>query len=217
MAKIDFIKAARPRRDKEGNLKPNLTCELDKAHEIKPGDSYRKASGRRGGGFYTRVRCAACPTWQPWDLSDSLSNRLAEIVYNYEQAILDVTTVEEFQGALEEAHDAVVEIAEEKRESAENIESGFGHETEQSTELAEIADELDSWADAIDAAKSDIPDMPEPGEDAEDEGEKDSDAPESEDAEDEGEKGDAELTEEQVEAWREEAIGAITVMDESPY
>lgn len=191
MAEIKHITAARERRDKDGNLKPNQVCELDPTHEIKPGDPYQKASGRRDGGFYTRVRCGKCPTWQPWDLSDSLSNRLAEIVHNYEQAILNVTTVEEFEGALEEAHDAVTEIAEEKRESAQNIEGGFQHETEQSQELSQAAEDLDSWADQIDSAKSEIPEMPEPD-------------------------GDGELTDEQVEAWREEAIGAITVMDDSP-
>jgi DNA repair exonuclease SbcCD ATPase subunit len=198
MPKIDFIQSARQRRDKEGNPKPNLICELNPAHEIKPGDSYRKASGRSGGGFYTRIRCAPCPTWYPWDLSDSLSNRLAEIVHNYEQAIQDITTIEDFEQVLDDTAEAVTEIAEEKRESADNMEQGFGHETEQSAELNEIADELESWANDIDAAKSDIPELPdlETGEDG---------------------NARAELTDEQIEAWREEATSAVDIMDNSPY
>lgn len=36
------------------------------------------------------------------------------------------------------------------REKAENIEQGFGHETEKSTELAEQADEIESAADELD-------------------------------------------------------------------
>lgn len=189
---IDNIRAARRRYNPDGSLKPNQVCELDNT-EIKPGDPYKKASGRNSGGFYLRVRCDTCPTWHPWELSDSLPNRLAEIVHNYEKATEEVSTVEEVEQALDDASEAITEIAEEKREAAQNIEDGFQHETEQSVELNQVADDLDAWANDIETAKTDIPDLPDP----------------------EGE--DGELTEHQIEDWRFDVGNAVTVMGDSPY
>lgn len=191
MPDIKFITKARKRLDKSGKEKPNLRCELDDK-EIKPGDSYRKATGRRSGGFYTRTRCADCPTWQQWDLSDSLPARLAEIVHVYDAAIGGATSTDDFEQALSDAQEAVEELAQEKRDGAENMEAGFGHETEQSQQLNEDADQLDDWANSIESAKTDIPDLPEPEDNAD------------------------ELTEDQIETWRDEAIAAITVMDDCP-
>lgn len=50
---------------------------------------------------------------------------------------------------LEEAADEIQQCGEEYREKAENMEEGFGHETEQSTAFAELADELETFADTV--------------------------------------------------------------------
>lgn len=47
--------------------------------------------------------------------------------------------------------DAANSVAEQYRESADNIESGFGHPTYQSEELAGKADELESWASELES------------------------------------------------------------------
>jgi hypothetical protein len=48
--------------------------------------------------------------------------------------------------------EGVREVAEEYRESASNMEEGFGHATSMTEELEEKADELDSWADDVENA-----------------------------------------------------------------
>jgi hypothetical protein len=131
--------------------------------EIKVGDPYKHISPRSGPyGGRTLYRCAACPSWHVWEYSSSLSARLAEISFNFSEAIDSAESEDDVQTALGEAAEAVREIAQEKGESADNIESGFQHETEQSQELRDISEQLDSWADEIENAT--IPDFPEPEE-----------------------------------------------------
>lgn len=66
---------------------------------------------------------------------------------------------EEVRGILESFHAGVEEAKEAFEESAQNIEDGFGHETEASTEQADKASELDSWLTDIEQAKDDIEDF----------------------------------------------------------
>lgn len=143
---------------------PNLTCEVC-GKEIEPGSPYKHVTPKSGPyGGRKRVRCAACPTWRQWDLSQSLSARVAQIEHDFRQAIEGVETKEDVESALNDAAEAIREIAEEKREGAQNIEDGFGHPTSMSEELTDVADQLDSWADDVEGA--DVPDLPEPeGED----------------------------------------------------
>lgn len=111
---------------------PNREC--DRCHgEIKIGDPYKWIAPKSGPyGGRRRIRCGKCPAWQIWEYSDSLSARLARIAHDFWDAIGEIR-----------------ELAEEKRESAGNIEEGFGHATSQSEELAQIADDLESWADEV--------------------------------------------------------------------
>lgn len=228
---------------------PNRTCERCSA-EIKPGDPYKHVSPKSGPyGGRTRVRCAACPTWQPWDLSSALWARLAQIAHDFGTTLEEVESEDEVTSALEDAANEVREIAEEKREGAQNIEDGFGHPTSQSEELNEVADELDSWADEIEQVS--LPDFPEPEEEDCGEclgsGEVEEECPDCEgtgedDATDEDEEvedceecsgsgeitescdecdgtgtieGD-EVTEEQVDEWRDAVLDACSIVDESP-
>lgn len=140
---------------------PNHTC--GKCHtDIKPGDPYKHISPRSGPyGGRTLYRCGNCPNWHRWEYSSSLSARCEQIAYDAESQSWDCH--DDVKAILEDAAQAVRDLAEEKRESAQNIEDGFGRATYQSDELNEVADNLDSWADDIENA--DIPEDPEPEED----------------------------------------------------
>jgi hypothetical protein len=138
---------------------PNRTC--DHCHqEIKVGDPYKHISPKSGPyGGRTMYRCDICPNWHVWEYSSSLGARTAEIGFDFSNALDSVESEEDVQMALDDAASRVREIAEEKRESAQNIEDGFQHATYQSDELNDVADQLESWADEIEGAT--IPDFPE--------------------------------------------------------
>ena len=61
--------------------------------------------------------------------------------------------------ALNEAAGLVREVAEDYRESAQNIEDGFGHRTYQCDELDERADEVEAWADELENAAQEVEGM----------------------------------------------------------
>lgn len=154
--------------------------------EIAVGTPYKwiEPSGQR-----VRTRHADCPTWNVWEYSSSLSARIAQIQHDGPE---DFDSVEDAQAWAEAKAQEIRELAEEKRESAENIVDGFGHETYQSDELNEIADNLEAWADELESI--DLPEMPE------------------EDDEDD----DRDL-EERMSEWRDEVRDALeSALSESP-
>lgn len=159
-------------RDKRGNLtflriterdltrpRPLEKCEAC-GKEIEVGSPYKHVTPKSGpfGGF-RRVRCADCPTWQPWDLSGALWARLAQIANDFWTEFSNAESPEDVTAAVESAAEEIRSLAGEKQEAADNLESGFGHETEQSQELADIADQLESWADEFESAE--LPEHPE--------------------------------------------------------
>lgn len=185
--------------------------------EIKVGESYKwiEPSGQR-----VRNRHADCPTWQVWEYSSSLSARIAQIQHD---APGEFGSVEDAQSWAESKAGEIRELAEEKRESASNIEDGFGHPTYQSEELNDTADQLESWADELESTE--IPDYPEAEEQDCDEceGTGEVDAEEGDEQETcsacagTGQVTPDDPTEEQVEEWAEAARDALqTVLDESP-
>lgn len=208
---------------------PNETC--GKCHkEIKVGDPYKWIAPKSGPyGGRRLVRCESCPSWHVWEYSSSLSARLAQVAYNFETSF-DLGTVESAEDvteALSEVAEAIHEIASEKEESAENIESGFGHETSSSQELREVAESLNSWADEIE--NIDIPDYPEPEEgecdecggdgtiEGEDPGDPELTATlECEACEGKGTRTPDEPTEEQLDTWRSEVEDAISIVNDCP-
>ncbi len=172
---------------------PNRKCE-NCGREIKPGDPYKWVQPKTGPyGGRKRFRCGHCPSWQVWELSQSLSAQLAKVSADFWHDADFAESVDDVESALGNAAAAVRDIAEEKRESAANIEEGFGHPTSQSEELADTADQLDSWADEIESAS--VPDLPEPEDDAEE---------------------DEDARQERLDGWREELQGELTIVDESP-
>lgn len=131
----------------------------DHCHKpIEVGQPYKHISPKSGPyGGRTLNRHAACPTWQVWEYSNSLSARISQIQHQFSEDMAGVESEDDVTAALEEAADQARELAEEKRESAENIRDGFGHDTYQSEELDEVADNIESWADDI--ANTSVPDV----------------------------------------------------------
>ena len=195
MAKINRVKSARVRKDKDGNVKPNHICEVHQGEEIKPGDSYKYISIKTGPySSHTRYRCAAAPDWHHWDYSSSLSARVAQIQHDGEEALSSAEIAEDFESVAEEIAEWIEGLAQEKYENAQNIEDGFGHPTAKSEELDEIASGLDDWATEIRDAANGL-----------------DDAPEQENFDDDDDSGQTaeELHQEALEAWADEARDAI--------
>jgi hypothetical protein len=215
--------------------KPNLRCDFPgcsvepKPGEILPGQSYKHISPKSGpyGGRQLN-RHAEHPSWNVWEYSSSLSARLAQISHDFWEEIAQVTSEDDVQSALDSAAEQIKEIAEEKRESASNIEEGFGHPTQASEDLENIADELESWADEIESA--DIPDLPEPEDsdcdncdgtgEVETAAVQNGEASEMEPCEECNGTGTIEAgdepTEDQIDEWRSELQDALTIVDEAP-
>jgi hypothetical protein len=131
--------------------------------EIPAGAPYIWWSFRYGG---KRVRCCACPRPRPSDLTnnDKLSRCYAagEAIDDAVAKFLNDFDADGLRSSMEEAASDVREVADEYRESAENIESGFnGNRVPLCDEMEEKADNLDSKADEIESAASDIEDFDE--------------------------------------------------------
>lgn len=193
---------------------PNRHCDKCRK-EIQPGDPYKwikPKSGPYGGRLM--VRCGTCPVWQVWEYNNSLSSQLARIAWEAEQSFSDEApeSADAVTDILNTAAEEIRNLAEEKRESASNIEEGFGHETEKSAELNDIAEQLDTWAEDVEQA--DVPEAPDPDEYVDHEF----------DAGGDGtclECGEAshqhdETYDEALEQWREEASQALDILNESP-
>ena len=146
MARVTVVKKARV-------SKYERKCDFPGCgHVIAPGDGFKHISPRVPGslGSVTRYRCLTHPDWHLWEYSSSLSARIAEIQYDGNNEILqsDENTIEDLPTILGEK---IRELADEKRESAQNIEDGFGHSTSLSDELNGQAYELESWADSVES------------------------------------------------------------------
>lgn len=188
------------------------------SREIKVGESYKWIEPH-GRGVMTRH--ADCPTWNVWEYSSSLSARIAEI-QGTNDVPDDLAEPSDATSWLEDVAQQIRDLAEEKRESASNIEEGFGHETEQSAELNDIADQLESWADDLEGTE--VPDLPEPEEEDCDTcgGTGTDDSVEGEETpctecDGTGQTTPDEPSEEQMDTWREEVTEALQgALDESP-
>lgn len=201
--------------------KPPYTCDHCR-EEIKVGTPYKHISPKSGPyGGRKLTRHESCPTWMRWEYSSSMSARLEQISHYFWNAVAQVDSPDDVQAALDDAADEIRSLAEEKRESASNIEEGFGHPTEKSEELEQVADDLEAWAD--DVSSADIPDLPEP-EDQECE----ECGGEGKLADDNGNEIDCtgcegqgvftpeDPTEDQLDEWRSELQDALSLIDEAP-
>lgn len=189
MARIYYVKKARKARgacDSCGN-------------EIEAGQGYKWVAVRPSGprSSLEMRRHTTCPSWRPSELSFSKMRGIyaAQEAFDDESGSWEHET--DVQASLEAFAEAVREVAEEYRESATNIEDGFGHATYVSDELNEKADALDGWADEVESA--DVPPAPE----RDDPATWDEEPPEDADEDELDELYDSEL-----EAWREAARDA---------
>lgn len=208
---------------------PNYLCEVCR-DEIKVGDPYKHVTPKSGPyGGRTRRRCASCPTWESWDLSNALWARIEQVIRPAQDAVAEAVSGHDADGvrsALEEAAQGIRELAEEKTDGAQNMEDGFGHETEQSMELRDQGEQLEQWADEIESAEvPDFPDEPEGEEDcAECNGSGEKDDPEDEGGETvecstcsgSGQVEATRITEDQISDWETEAEQGTDVLDSNP-
>ena len=138
--------------------KPLETCDAcNKPIEI--GTPYKWIQPKTSAnGGRKRSRHESCPNWKVWEYSNSWSARIAQATADFD--VSEVDDPEQVQEGLDDVAAAIKELAEESRETAGNIEDGFGHPTSQSEEAEQRADDLDGWADEISGV--DIPELPEP-------------------------------------------------------
>lgn len=123
---------------------PPRTCDYD-GKPIDVGTAFKYIAIKRQFGGTARYRHEGCPNWNPWEYSDALWARIAQI----QAQPIDVSEIlneEDAQAVAEELVEMITDLAEEKREAAQNMEDGFGHSTVQSEEIADQAEQLESWA-----------------------------------------------------------------------
>lgn len=212
-------------RDDRSKPLPPHDCDYCR-NPIETGTPYKHMSPRSGPyGGRTLRRHESCPTWQPWDYSDSLSARLSQVAYEFDNAVDGASSPDDVESAQSEAADRARELAEEKREAAQNIEDGFQHPTAQSEELAEQADALEEWATEIEGVS--VPEFPEPeeedceecdgtGNDPDAEPDDEDGPPSCENCSGSGKVTPEEPNEDQVDEWREEVRSAFSVVSEPP-
>ena len=120
------------------------------------GSAYRWWKFRYGG---KRKRCTK-PGCAPRG-SDLTQSAHLSGMYAAQEEIEDAAggSQDDIAAALNSAAEQAREVSDNYRESAENIESGFGHRTYQCDELEERADEVSAWADELEQAASEIESM----------------------------------------------------------
>jgi hypothetical protein len=211
---------------------PNLRCDFPgctiDGGEIKPGTAYMHISPKSGPyGGTQRNRHAAHPSWNVWDYSYSINAQAQRIAHDAMEQVSGVESTEDVESILSSAADEIRELAEQRRESASNIEDGFGHATYQSEQLESDADELESWADEVEG--TDVPELPEPEatdcDECDGTGTVDGNPEAADPTEREvecsecggtGQIDNDEPTDEQMDDWRSEVEDALSVLDECP-
>lgn len=135
--------------------KPGI-CEVCHG-DIRIGQPYCWIKSRYGP---KRSRHTTCRPFRPSDLTsnEKLSNLYAiqERIEDETSAwgLLESTDLDDLVSALDDAATEAREVAEAYQESAGNLESGFGHATSQSEELASNGSEVEGWADELEQLSS---------------------------------------------------------------
>lgn len=236
-----------PRTNKHGRAQTMLVTRQDREHPLPPytcdachqpievGTPYKwiaPKSGPYGGRRLNRHE--GCPTWNVWEYSSSLSARTAQIAYDFWTTFdaADAESTDDIESMLEDCASEIEALAEEKRESATNIEDGFGHPTSASEELEQVADDLDSWAEEVRSA--DLPEFPDQCSECDGEGKAQCETCEgtgTSDGDEEGNctpcdgtgevdceacEGTGEPSEEDKGNWLDEVREAVSIVDECP-
>jgi len=135
------------------------TCEKC-GKKIPVGSSYKHCSPRahRAARGYKRIRCDSCPSWRPSELT---SSGALSALYGAQESAEDALdewdgeSIDDVRSILEDCASGIREAAETYRESAQNIEDGFGHSTSTSEDLVAKADNLESGADEVESVDLD--------------------------------------------------------------
>ena len=134
---------------------PNRTCGKCR-EEINVGDSYvwwaNRSPGMRGGS--KRYRCAKPECYpKPWETEGNPKRAaLMQAEHALEEALsANFESTDEVESAMTDFAETVREIAQEMIDGADNIESGFGHETQTSMDLRERGENLESQADEMES------------------------------------------------------------------
>lgn len=145
--------------------KPDLSQPLEPrtcgfCHEpIETGTAYKWMAVKSGPRSSRKLyRHAHHPDWHYWEYSDSLAAQVAQVAWNFQQAVYTATSADDVESAVEDAAGEIESIADAKDEAADNIESGFEHATSQSDELRDIAEQLRELADGL--RNEPVPDFP---------------------------------------------------------
>lgn len=162
MARVTYVKKAQGRKD--GRARHCTRCRK----EIKPGDPYRWFATRIGRMSQRKDFCATCPI-RP---SDQTTSPHLQTIYLAQEAAqdalgnLDGATLGDIAEIVRDYAAGVREAGEGYTESADNMESGFGHETQMSEEIREKAQACESAADEIESMADDIEGMDDPEDEA---------------------------------------------------
>jgi hypothetical protein len=184
MARLNTVQSFRGTTKTEDG---KLTCGSC-GEKVDKGDSYRwwanRAPGSRGG--IRRIRCMK-PECKPSraDLTPGRRGQLLGIQESIEDQLTDWNgdTTDDLQSIAEEAAGDLRSLGEELTEGADNMEQGFGHETEQSMELREKGESLESVAQELEYLDfEDPPEKEEPDEEADEEADEEQDHEEGMDA-----------------------------------
>jgi hypothetical protein len=129
---------------------------------VEVGEPYNWIKNRFGP---KRVKHARCGSFRASEMttSDKLSR-----LYAAQESIEDFEfsgdegddNLDDARSVMEAAADEAEQVGEEYRESASNIEDGFGSRTYQCDELDEKADACDEWADTLRSALDSVDDEP---------------------------------------------------------
>jgi len=161
MARVTYVKAAKGRKD--GRPRRCSRC----GNEIKPGESYSWFANRIGRSSIRKDFCSNCRIRE----SDKTTSPHMQTIYAGQEAAEDTLgqadlTLADIAEAVRGYAEALKEASESYGESADNMEDGFGHETEMSAAIREKAESCESTADTVESAADDIESMDDPDADA---------------------------------------------------
>lgn len=129
--------------------KPMPTCgKCGKTIEVgQPYKWVKTKSGPYGGAKL--IRCATCPTWKQSELSSSKMAGVYAAEEQCDEQLGECNEVGDLEALRDDLADQIESVADEYQESAENMVSGFGHETSTSDDIQQKADDLREWAESI--------------------------------------------------------------------
>ncbi len=146
MARLNYVKAFRGTTKTEDG---NITCDRCST-KIKPGDPYQwwanRSPGARSG--FRRIRCMDCTP----SIAERTPGRRGQwmmMEIDLEKEIDAIESFDDLESGAESVASQIRDFAQEFIEGADNMESGFGHETSTSAELRERGENIEGVADEI--------------------------------------------------------------------